>query len=78
MTKYIGSGGDVVIPDGVTSIDDYTFWTYKNLTIHASANSYAKDYAIKKIAVEGEELVKILRSRVNSYNQAVEKKRRVL
>ena len=32
LTKYKGKGGDVVIPDGVTSIEDYAFDGYTGLT----------------------------------------------
>ena len=32
LVKYIGPGGDVVIPDGVTSIGDSAFWSCSSLT----------------------------------------------
>ena len=32
LTKYLGKGGDVVIPDGVTEIDREVFMNQKNLT----------------------------------------------
>ena len=32
LTKYKGAGGDVVIPEGVTSIGDRAFWNCSNLT----------------------------------------------
>ena len=32
LKKYIGRGGNVVIPDGVTSIGDYAFNRCTNLT----------------------------------------------
>jgi len=32
LVKYYGPGGDVVIPDGVTKIDDQAFWQARNLT----------------------------------------------
>ena len=50
----------------------------RNRLIHALLQQQLEHGEIEKIAVEGEELVKILRSRVNSYNRAVEKKRRAL
>lgn len=32
LVKYTGAGGDVVIPDGVTSIGDWAFSRYEGLT----------------------------------------------
>ena len=32
LTRYTGSGGDVVIPEGVTSIGDQAFYSCDNLT----------------------------------------------
>jgi hypothetical protein len=32
LTKYVGPGGDVVIPEGVTKIDGSAFWSMGNLT----------------------------------------------
>ena len=32
LTEYVGPGGDVVIPAGVTSIGDKTFWNCRDLT----------------------------------------------
>ena len=31
LKKYTGSGGNVVIPDGVTTIGDYAFWNCSSL-----------------------------------------------
>lgn len=31
LTKYKGSSGDVIIPDGVTAIGDYAFCWYSKL-----------------------------------------------
>ena len=68
LTRYVGPGGDVVIPDGVTSIGGRAFHNCKSLTsvtfsasvtsigneafsgcrlltTHASAGSYAEQYA---------------------------------
>ena len=39
LKEYVGPGGDVMIPDGVTTITIYPF------TIHAPAGSYAETYA---------------------------------
>lgn len=36
---------NVIIPDSVTFIDQHAFWGSTNLTIHASAGSYAEQYA---------------------------------
>lgn len=32
LTKYVGKGGDVVIPDGVSSIGAYAFYNCTSLT----------------------------------------------
>ena len=32
LVKYTGNGGDVVIPDGVTSIGNEAFYEYSSLT----------------------------------------------
>lgn len=45
LTKYKGPGGDVVIPEGVTSIGENAFSNCPNLTIHAPAGSCAEAYA---------------------------------
>lgn len=42
LKKYVGPGGDVVIPEGVTSIGDRSFWncsSLTNITIPASVTS---------------------------------------
>ena len=31
LKKYVGPGGDVVIPEGVTTIQDFAFFGCKNL-----------------------------------------------
>ena len=33
LTKYVGKGGDVVIPNGVTSIGEWAFKFCKNLLL---------------------------------------------
>ena len=47
LTKYLGSGGDVVIPDGVTSIGDRAFWNCTGLTSVTIPDSVTEigDYA---------------------------------
>lgn len=39
LTKYTGSGGNVVIPNGVTRIGDYAFWGCTDLTNVTLSNS---------------------------------------
>ena len=45
LEKYKGPGGDVVIPEGVTSIGEDAFYGCKNLTIHCPVGSCAERYA---------------------------------
>lgn len=47
LKKYKGKGGDVVIPDSVTSIGKEAFSFSNYPTIHASTGSYAEKYAKK-------------------------------
>lgn len=62
LKRYKGSGGTVVIPEGVTKIGEFAFGDVfcngncENLAIHAPAGSFAEQYArennIKFEAVE--------------------------
>lgn len=45
LTKYVGSGGAVTIPDSVSEIGDYVFEGCNNLIIHAPTGSSAVQYA---------------------------------
>ena len=45
LKKYNGAGGDVVIPDSITSIGVHAFADCEKLTIHAPAGSRAEEYA---------------------------------
>ena len=45
LLKYTGPDGDVVIPEGVTSIGEKTFFGCVDLTIHAPVGSCAEEYA---------------------------------
>ena len=44
LKEYTGKGGNVVIPEDVTSIGAWAFYGCP-VTIHASAGSYAEQYA---------------------------------
>ena len=45
MKKYTGEGGDVVIPEGVTSIGRWAFEGCDNLVVKCHAGSYTETYA---------------------------------
>ena len=47
LKTYKGAGGDVVIPEGVTSIGKRAFYSCPKLTIYAAAGSVAEQYAKK-------------------------------
>jgi hypothetical protein len=51
LMKYVGNGGDVVIPDGVTEIGERSFYECENLinvTIPDSVVSIANDYELSQ------------------------------
>ena len=52
LTKYVGPGGDVVIPEGITSIGNYAFYMCSSLrTVHISEGvTSVGDYAFSSCA----------------------------
>lgn len=45
LKKYVAPGGDVAIPEGVTSISSYAFSGCSRLFLYVKIDSYAETYA---------------------------------
>ena len=62
ITGYVGNGGDIVIPDGITQIGLHTFWGNKNITsvvipkscTRICTSAFAHCSALRSVTFEGD------------------------